>query len=143
MALDSFQGIPFTNPGYLCYCNASINGILASEIISSNIIQSDCAICSFLLSMRSNDSQGHEQSSLLLKEHLASMYTVFNSKRQQDPSEFMSCIINECSILSNLTKSEIISSYRCQNCFFTSDDSDSIERFRNIIHLNKRVHYCN
>ena len=138
MALNSFQGIPFTNPGYLCYCNASVNGILASEIISSNMIQSDCAICSFLLSMRSNASHGHNQSSLLLKEHLASVHTVFNSKRQQDPSEFIFCLLKKCDIISGLTKSEIISSYKCgnSNCSHLSDDSDSDERFKNIIHLN-------
>ena len=164
MALYPFQGIPFTNPGYICYCNASVNGILASATISSNLVQTHCAICKILLSMRSDVS--NNQSSLLLKEHVARMYTQFNSKRQQDPSEFIYCLLKMCSVLSKLTRSEIISLYKCgnSNCEHLSDDSNSDERFKNIIHLDitgdsvahiisnaltnhelewKRCHWCN
>ena len=137
MALAPFRGISFTNEtGYLCYCNSSVNSLLASEIICSNLVQSHCVVCSILLSKRSDDS--HKQSSLLLKEHVANIHKQFNSSRQQDPSEFIYCLIQVCNILCELTKSEIISSFKCSNpnCEHRSDDSDQNERFKNVIHQN-------
>ena len=134
MALVPFQGISFSNPGYLCYCNSSINGFLASNKISESIQQEHCTCCN-ILDAKKNDIS-FSQSSLLLKEWVAAKYEQFNSSRQQDPSEFMNCVINECNILSRLTKSEIIKSYRCQSCPYSWDESESNERFQNIINLN-------
>ena len=134
MALVPFQGISFSNPGYLCYCNSSINGFLASNKVSESIQQEHCACCSILEAKKSDVSLN--QSSLLLKEWVAAKYEQFNSSRQQDPSEFMNCVIKECNVLSSLKKCEIIKSYRCQSCQKHYDESESIERFQNIIHLN-------
>ena len=134
MALVPFRGIPFSNPGYLCYCNATINGFLASKIISSSITPHHCACCDILESKKNDYSFG--QSSELLREVVAQKNPQFNSSRQQDPSEFMTCIIKGCNILSGLTKSEIISSYKCSNCSDFSDDADSEGRFKNILDLN-------
>ena len=134
MALIPFQGISFSNPHNLCYCNASVNGILASRTIFESIQPEHCACCDILNSKKTDFSI--HQSSNLLKQIVASKHPEFDNSDQQDPYEFMSYIINECSVLSQLTQSEIISSYSCQNCFFSRDDSDSNERFKNIIHLN-------
>ena len=134
MALTPFKGISFTNPGYLCYCNSSVNGLLASEIISSNLAQDHCVVCSFLLSKRSDNS--YEQSAFLLKHHIARINAQFNNTEHQDPSEFIYCLLRECNMLSELTRSEIISSFQCGNvnCAQKSDDSKSAEKFHNVIH---------
>ena len=75
------------------------------------------------------------QSSILLKDGIANKYQQFQSTEHQDPSEFMQNLISLCGILSRLTQSEIISSYKCSICAYLSDNSDSNERFKNIAQL--------
>ena len=136
MALPLFQGISFINPkgSNLCYCNSAINCILASNTIVSNISQYHCAYCSFLY-LKLNDPSS-DQSSIQLKNWIAQKNPQFRSRRQQDPSEFLNCLIIECHKLTQLTRSEIISTYRCNNCKNISDNADSEDRFQNIVHLN-------
>ena len=99
----AFQGISFSNPGYLCYCSATVNGLLASDVITSNLVQGHCFTCKFLLSKRTDAST--EQSSLPLKKYIAASHEQFNSTRQQDPSEFLDCLLKKCDVLSELTRS--------------------------------------
>ena len=126
MSVNPFQGVSFFNPGYLCYCNSSVNGLLASKIITTKVNPSHCASCSFLHAKKSDLST--DQSSLLLKELVAQRHEQFNSFDQQDASEFLSCLIKDCSFLYDLTLSEIITSNKCSKCLNVNDDSDSEER---------------
>ena len=132
--VPSFSGISFENPGYLCFCNSSVNGLLASNIISSKVSQSHCLSCDFLDSRKNDYSL--EQSSLILKEWVAYYHPQFDTEDQQCPAEFISCILKQCRILADLTKSEIISTYKCSNCQGHSDDSSLQERFKNILNFN-------
>ena len=50
--------------------------------------------------------------------------------------EFISCILKECRILSHLTTSEIISTYKCYHCGRESNNAESQERFENIRHFD-------
>ena len=134
MALLPFEGISFQNPGYLCYCNSSINALLSSNHVASSITANHCNYCSFLYEKKTNYSIN--QSSLRLKEWIGQKYSEFQSTDHQDPSEFMNCLLHECLKLKQLTQSEIISSYKCQKCPYIDDDADSEERFKNIVHLN-------
>ena len=134
MALAPFKGISFLNPRNLCYCNSSINALLASNIISSNLIECFCKYCHFFYRRRIDSSK--DQLSVILKNWIAQKNPEFQSTGQQDPSEFLNCLIRECPKFTRLTKSEIISSYTCSNCQSSSDDGDLLDRFKNIVHLN-------
>ena len=136
MAVVPFQGISFLNPrgSNLCYCNSAINCILASNIIALNLTSNHCAYCSFL-HLKKNDPSS-DQSSHQLRNMIAQNNPQFRSQQQQDPSEFLNCLIIQCPKLMQLTKSEIISTYSCSNCRNISDNADSEERFQNIVHLN-------
>ena len=105
MALNPFEGRSFQNPGYLCYCNSSINALLSSNHITSSITPDHCAYCNFLYEKNNNDSIN--QSSLRLKKWIAEKYPEFQSTDHQDPSEFMNCLLHECPKLKQLTQSEI------------------------------------
>ena len=108
--------------------------MLASNIITSELVPSHCVYCSFLHGKKNDTSTN--QSSLLLKELIAQGHKEFDSHDQQDPSEFLNSLTKDCHFLSQLTKSEIITSYTCGKCKYFSDNSDSDERFKNVISLS-------
>ena len=95
---------------------------------------SHCEYCRFLYGKKNDHSKN--QSSLFLKDHVAQRHKEFDSEGQQDPSEFLSFVLKDCTFLSRLTQSEIITSYKCGKCQNLSDNSVSDERLKNIIHLN-------
>ena len=112
MALVTFEGISFTSPGgYLCYCNSTINAILASNVIASNLNPAHCGCCNILYAKKVDPSIN--QSSIELKNWIAQKYTEFQSREQQDPSKFKNFLLIECAILAQLTTSEILSIYYC------------------------------
>jgi len=97
-------------------------------------VENHCTSCSFFDSKRGDKAT--LQSSLRLKEWVASNHQEFDSTRQQDPSEFVECLLTDCSILDELTKVEIINTYKCTRCHYVTDDSNSDGRNKNIIYLN-------
>ena len=71
-----------------------------------------------------------------MKSLVAEKCSEFWSTSFQDSAEFLNCLIQECQQLRQLTKCEIISSYHCTHCNSITDDADSDERIKNIVHLN-------
>ena len=112
LEMADFSGIAFDNPNNRCFCNASCNALLSSQIIASNVNPTHCIGCNFLFSKRQTQHGLH--SSSVIKEWIASTSrTTFDNGDQQDPGEFIQHWIENCDVLSDLTKSKFYLEFEC------------------------------
>ena len=103
-----FLGIKFRNPANsnMCYSNASVNGLMASQNLMSIVDPnhgggSSCRICWHFLHLK---QVGHllpdeVHSTEALKTEVALHARQFIGNRQQDPVEYIEQILSQCTIL--------------------------------------------
>ena len=115
----------FTNPlgSNMCYSNACVNALLASQYLLSHIDPNhdginSCGICWFF-SYYSRVSQlqpNQVHSSEGLKRRIARIANQFIGNRQQDPTEYIEAIVNQCSVFKELTSQQSVQTYTCISC---------------------------
>ena len=120
-----FLGLKFKNPpgSNLCYSNACVNGLLASQTLMSKVNHDhgsmyqgqSCGICYFFsYYKRLNLFQSNEPDSTeALKNRMAQKAKQFIGNRQQDPVEYIEEILGQCSIFKQLTSLEVVHTYTC------------------------------
>jgi len=123
-----FGGIAFDNPRNRCYANSICNALLSSNIIVSNINPGHCLSCKFLSGIYEQDQELHSSQKMI--EIVSSLAPYFSEENQNDPSEFMQIIIQNCGIINELTAHKIYTSFECSACKFITH----VEEKRNIFY---------
>ena len=137
-----FLSIKFTNPlkSNLCYSNASVNGLMASQNLMSRVdpnhdqMKRSCEICrQFSYLTRVGQLQPHIcHSTDPFRNVIGQFANEFLGRRQQDPAEFIGQILNNCSNFKKVTSHQSLQTYTCLNCNTKSNVPDDRTFFSNL-----------
>jgi hypothetical protein len=113
---SSKVGILFENPkgNNLCYVNSCINALLFSETVLNQLKNgSNSLIVKSLIRLAEGNGT---QNAGCFRKSVAEFFPDFNNNNQQDPMEFMYCLINILDCLKNLTRLKMQDTFQCDKC---------------------------
>jgi hypothetical protein len=114
-----FKGVPLKNEGRnVCFVNASINGTMSSEIMSSEMSPSHCLTCEFLCGLKEFIRLHPDETSdcFDFKQSFAEFYPRFKGWDQDDPHDFLMEMTGHCEKLCKLTTFVVVQKYECKGC---------------------------
>jgi uncharacterized UBP type Zn finger protein len=110
------DGICFENPKgtNLCYVNSCLNALMTSETVLNQLKNGSNSLIARSL-IRLAEGNGTQNAGCFRKS-VAEFFPDFNNNNQQDPMEFMYCLINILDCLKNLTRLKMQDTFQCDKC---------------------------